>query len=87
MMNEAAFLVQDNVATPEDIDNIFKKCYGHKMGPLETADLIGIDTVVYSLEVLYNSYQDTKFRCCPLLKKMVNANLLGRKTKKGFYEY
>ena len=87
MMNEAAFLVQDNVATPEDIDDIFRSCYGHKMGPLETADLIGIDTVVYSLEVLYNSYQDTKFRCCPLLKKMVNANLLGQKTKKGFYEY
>jgi len=87
MMNEAAFLVQDKVATPQQIDTIFKKCYGHKMGPLETADLIGLDTVVDSLNVLYNSYKDSKFRCCPLLQKMVDAGLYGRKTHKGFYEY
>lgn len=86
-MNEAAFLVQDNVATPEQIDNIFKIGYGHKMGPLETADLIGLDTVVNSLEILYNEYQDSKFRCCPLLKKMVDAGLLGRKSGQGFYNY
>lgn len=86
-MNEAAFVVQDQVASPRDVDNIFKKCYGHKMGPLETADLIGLDTVVNSLEVLYNSYQDSKFRCCPLLKKMVAAGLLGQKSGKGFFEY
>lgn len=86
-MNEAAFLVQDQVASPEQIDLIFKQGYNHKMGPLETADLIGLDTVVQSLQVLYESYQDPKFRCCPLLKNMVNAGLLGKKSGKGFYEY
>ena len=86
-MNEAMFVVQDQVASPEQVDNIFKKCFGHKMGPLETADLIGLDTVMKSLEVLYESYQDSKFRCCPLLKKMVDAGLLGRKSGKGFYDY
>lgn len=86
-MNEAAFLVQDQVASPEEIDMIFKKGYGHKMGPLETADLIGLDTVVNSLKVLYESYQDSKFRCCPLLNKMVSAGLLGKKSGQGFYVY
>jgi 3-hydroxybutyryl-CoA dehydrogenase len=86
-MNEAAFVVQDQVASSFDVDEIFKKCYGHSMGPLETADLIGLDTVVNSLNVLYESYQDSKYRCCPLLKKMVDAGLLGRKSGKGFYEY
>lgn len=87
MMNEAAFIIQDKYATVEDVDNIFKKCYGHKLGPLETADLIGLDTVIDSLRVLYESYQDSKFRVCPLLVKMVDAGLKGRKTGKGFYEY
>jgi len=86
-MNEAAFVVQDQVASPEQVDAIFKKCYGHTMGPLETADLIGLDTVVNSLNVLYENYQDSKFRCCPLLKKMVDAGQLGRKTGAGFYKY
>lgn len=86
-MNEAAFVVQDQVATPQQVDELFKKCYGHTMGPLETADLIGLDTVVHSLQVLYETYQDPKFRCCPLLKKMVNAGLLGRKSGEGFYQY
>lgn len=86
-MNEAAYLVQDNVASPNEIDAIFKMGYGHKIGPLETADLIGLDTVVNSLEILYEEYQDSKFRCCPLLKKMVYAGLLGRKSGKGFYKY
>lgn len=86
-MNEAIFVLQDQVASAADIDNIFKKCFGHKMGPLETADLIGLDTVMYSLDVLYESYQDPKFRCCPLLRKMVYAGNLGRKTGKGFYDY
>lgn len=86
-MNEAAFVVQDQVAVPADVDKIFKKCFGHSMGPLETADLIGLDTVVDSLEILYTSYQDTKFRCCPLLKKMVHAGNLGRKSGEGFYKY
>lgn len=87
LMNEAAFVVQDQVASPEEVDDIFKKCYAHKMGPLETADLIGLDTVVHSLDVLYESYQDSKFRCCPLLRKMVDAGLHGRKSGKGFYTY
>jgi 3-hydroxybutyryl-CoA dehydrogenase len=86
-MNEAAWILQDGVATAEQIDNIFKKCFGHKMGPLETADLIGLDTVMHSLDVLYESYQDSKFRCCPLLRKMVDAGHKGRKTGKGFYTY
>lgn len=86
-MNEAANLVMENIATPKDIDDIFKKCYGHAMGPLETADLIGLDTVVDTLQVLYENYQDSKFRCSPLLKKMVDAGLYGQKSGKGFYTY
>lgn len=86
-MNEAAFVLQDQVATAEKIDAIFKKCFGHTMGPLETADLIGLDTVVRSLDVLYESYQDSKYRCCPLLRKLVHAGHLGRKTGRGFYAY
>ena len=86
-MNEAAFLVQDQVASPKDIDRIFNQGYGHDMGPLETADLIGLDTVVNSLRILYESYEDPKFRCCPLLKKMVDAGYCGKKSGKGFYEY
>lgn len=87
LMNEAAYTVQDGVAAPEDVDEIFQKCFEHKMGPLATADLIGLDTVVNSLDVLYESYQDPKFRVCPLLRKMVDAGLHGRKSGKGFYEY
>jgi len=86
-MNEAAFVLQDQVATAEKIDAIFKKCFGHKMGPLETADLIGLDTVVRSLDVLYESFQDPKYRCCPLLRKLVHAGHLGRKTGRGFHVY
>ena len=86
-MNEAAFVLQDQVASADKIDMIFKKCFGHKMGPLETADLIGLDTVMRSLDVLYESFQDPKYRCCPLLRKLVDAGYLGRKTGRGFYEY
>ena len=86
-MNEAAFVLQDQVATADKIDAIFKQCFGHTMGPLETADLIGLDTVVRSLDVLYESYQDPKYRCCPLLRKLVHAGHLGRKSGKGFYVY
>jgi 3-hydroxybutyryl-CoA dehydrogenase len=87
MVNEAIFLLHENVATAEDIDRIFKECFGHKMGPLETADLIGLDTILYSIEVLYESFNDDKYRPCPLLKQMVNARLHGRKSGKGFYDY
>jgi 3-hydroxybutyryl-CoA dehydrogenase len=86
-MNEAAFVLQDQVASAEQVDQIFKKCFGHKMGPLETADLIGLDTVMDSLDVLYDSYRDPKYRCCPLLRKLVDAGLFGRKSGQGFYVY
>src|SRR3990172_2467830 len=79
-INEAVFVVHDQVASPADVDRIFKTCFGHKMGPLETADLIGLDTILYSIEVLYESYQDSKYRPCPLLKKMVDAGLYGMKS-------
>ncbi len=86
-INEAVFLLQDQVATAEDVDKIFKGCFGHKMGPLETADLIGLDTILFSIEVLYENFNDSKYRPCPLLKKMVDAGLHGRKNGKGFYVY
>jgi 3-hydroxybutyryl-CoA dehydrogenase len=86
-INEAAFLVYEQVALASDIDRIFKTCYGHKMGPLETADLIGVDTILYSMEALYENFNDSKFRPCPLLKQMVYAGLLGRKSGRGFYNY
>jgi 3-hydroxybutyryl-CoA dehydrogenase len=86
-MNEAIFVLQDNLASAEQIDSLFKKCFGHKMGPLETADLIGLDTVMHSLDVLYDSFHDPKFRCCPLLRKLVDAGQFGRKSGRGFYVY
>jgi len=86
-INEAIFILQDQVASIEEIDKIFKTCFGHKMGPLETADLIGLDTILFSIEVLYESFNDSKYRPCPLLKKMVDAGLHGRKSGKGFYAY
>lgn len=86
-INEAIWTVQDQVASSESVDRIFKSCFGHKMGPLETADLIGLDTILYSLEVLYESFGDSKFRPCPLLRKMVDAGLHGRKNGRGFYDY
>jgi 3-hydroxybutyryl-CoA dehydrogenase len=86
-VNEAIFLVQEQVAPPEDVDKLFRECFGHRMGPLETADLIGLDTVLLSIEVLYESFNDDKYRPCPLLRKMVDAGLLGRKSGRGFYHY
>jgi 3-hydroxybutyryl-CoA dehydrogenase len=86
-INEAIFVVQDQVATPEDVDRLFKTCFSHKMGPLETGDLIGLDTILFSLEVLYESFNDSKYRPAPLLKKMVDAGLHGRKSGRGFYNY
>jgi 3-hydroxybutyryl-CoA dehydrogenase len=86
-INESAWVVQDGVASPEQVDTIFRRGFGHKMGPLATADLIGLDTVLDSLLVLHESYQDPKFRACPLLRKMVDAGDLGQKSGKGFFKY
>jgi 3-hydroxybutyryl-CoA dehydrogenase len=87
MINEAIYLVQDQVATTEDVDRIFTSCFEHRMGPLATADMIGLDTILYSIEVLYESFNDSKYRPCPLLKRMVDAGLHGRKSGRGFYSY
>jgi 3-hydroxybutyryl-CoA dehydrogenase len=86
-INESIFCIQDQVSTAADIDRLFKGCFGHKMGPLETADLIGLDTVLNSLNVMYDTYRDGKFRPAPLLRRLVDAGELGRKTGAGFYTY
>ncbi len=86
-INEAIFLVQEKVASAEVVDEIFKNCFEHRMGPLETGDLIGLDTILLSLEVLYDEFKDSKFRPCPLLRQMVDAGLHGRKNGRGFYSY
>ncbi|KAA6447674.1 3-hydroxyacyl-CoA dehydrogenase family protein [Bacillus swezeyi] len=86
-INESIWTVQDQVAVPADVDKIFRGGFGHKMGPLATADLIGLDTILNSLLVLYESYKDSKFRPCPLLVKMVDAGKLGRKSGQGFFNY
>jgi 3-hydroxybutyryl-CoA dehydrogenase len=86
-VNEAVYLVHENVASASDVDELFRSCFGHKMGPLETADLIGLDTILRSIEVLHESFADSKYRPCPLLKKMVDAGLHGRKSGQGFYSY
>jgi 3-hydroxybutyryl-CoA dehydrogenase len=86
-INEAAMLVEENVASARDVDDVFRSCFGHKMGPLETADLIGIDTIVRSIEELKVSLADGKFHPCDQLQSMVSAGHLGRKTGRGFYSY
>ncbi|MEM4294070.1 MAG: 3-hydroxybutyryl-CoA dehydrogenase [Thermoplasmata archaeon] len=87
MINEAIFCVYEGVATPEAIDSVMKLGMNHPMGPLELADLIGLDVCLSILEVLYNNFNDPKYRPCPLLRKMVRAGYLGRKTGRGFYKY
>jgi 3-hydroxybutyryl-CoA dehydrogenase len=86
-INEAIGLVHDGVADGREIDRLFRGCFGHPMGPLETADLIGLDTVLLSIEVLYQEFNDGKYRPCPLLRRMVDAGLHGRKSGRGFYDY
>ena len=86
-INEAAFLVHEGVSSAEDIDKVFRTCFGHKMGPLETADLIGLDTVLFTIHVLHESFADDKYRPCPLLVRMVAAGRLGRKSGEGFHAY
>lgn len=85
--NEAAYLVYEGVADAESVDEVFRSCFGHPMGPLQTVDLIGVDTVLHSIEVLYQHYADSKYRPCPLLKQMTDAGLHGRKSGRGFYTY
>ncbi len=87
MINEAAFCVMEGVATPEAVDDILKLGMNHPMGPLALADLIGIDTCLAIMDVLYTGFSDSKYRPCPLLKKMVAAGRLGRKSGRGFYSY
>ncbi|MEU8263743.1 3-hydroxyacyl-CoA dehydrogenase NAD-binding domain-containing protein [Micromonospora sp. NPDC048999] len=86
-VNEAAFCRAEGIASAEAIDELFKSCFGHEMGPLETADLIGVDTILHSLEVLHERFGDSKYRPCPLLRTMVAAGLLGRKSGEGFHHY
>ncbi|MHB8566315.1 MAG: 3-hydroxyacyl-CoA dehydrogenase family protein [Nitrososphaerales archaeon] len=87
MINEAIFALEEGISTKEDIDTVMKLGMNHPMGPLELADFVGLDVLLDVLEVLYREYQDPKYRASPLLRKMVRAGYLGRKTKKGFYEY
>jgi 3-hydroxybutyryl-CoA dehydrogenase len=87
MINEAMFCLQDGTGTVQSIDSVMKLGMNHPMGPLELADLIGLDVSLNIMNVLYEGFNDSKYSPCPLLKKMVQAGYLGRKTGKGFYEY
>jgi 3-hydroxybutyryl-CoA dehydrogenase len=87
MINEAIFCVMEGVAEPEAIDTVMKLGMGHPMGPLTLADFIGLDVCLAILDVLYDGLGDPKYRACPLLKRMVAAGQLGRKTGRGFFEY
>jgi len=87
MINEAVFTYYEGIANVEDIDKAMKLGTNQPMGPLALADLIGLDTVLNIINVLYEEFKDPKFRPCPLLTKMVEAGYLGRKVGKGFYEY
>jgi 3-hydroxybutyryl-CoA dehydrogenase len=87
MINEAIFALYEGVGTPDAIDQIMKLGMNHPMGPLQLADLIGLDVCLAIMNVLYDGFNDSKYRPCPLLKKYVDAGWLGRKSGKGFYEY
>ncbi len=87
MINEAAFILYENIATADEIDAGMKLGANHPIGPLALADMIGIDVCLYVMNVLLEEFGDSKFRPCPLLKQMVNAGYLGRKSKRGFFSY
>jgi 3-hydroxybutyryl-CoA dehydrogenase len=86
-INEAISVVHEGISTAPEVDRLFQECFGHAMGPLRTADLIGLDTVLLSLEVLKADFGDSKFVPCPLLRRLVEAGRCGRKTGHGFYPY
>ena len=87
MINEAIFALYENVANAEDIDTVMKLGMAHPMGPLTLADFIGLDVCLSIMEVLFNGFNDSKYRPCPLLKNMVAAGKLGRKSGEGFFKY
>jgi len=87
MINEAVYALMEGVGTPEAIDTVMKLGMNHPMGPLALADLIGLDVCLFIMEVLHQGFADTKYRPCPLLRKMVDAGYLGRKSGRGFYDY
>jgi 3-hydroxybutyryl-CoA dehydrogenase len=87
MINEAVFCLMEGVASAEDIDTVMKLGMNHPMGPLTLADFIGLDVCLFIMEVLHDGFGDPKYRPCPLLKKMVAAGKLGKKTGEGFFKY
>jgi 3-hydroxybutyryl-CoA dehydrogenase len=87
LVNEAAWMLYEGVATKEDIDAAYKLGFRHPMGPFELVDLVGLDTAVAILDVLWDGFRDSRYRACPLLRTMVAAKKLGRKTGEGFYQY
>ncbi len=87
LVNEAAWMLYEGVATRDDIDAAYRLGFHHPMGPFELLDLVGIDTALAILDVMWDGYRDSRYRACPLLRTMVSAKKLGRKTGEGFYRY